>query len=139
MTEVELSDDHERLDLDRVHSWLTTSYWSPGVGREKVAAAARGSQVVGAYDAGGQVGYARLVTDRATYAWLCDVWVDEAARGGGVGRRLVERCLERCREWGVRRVMLATKDAHGLYRSYGFAPVDVDRLLELRLDQDAVR
>lgn len=136
MSDVELSDDHDRLDLERVHSWLTTSYWSPGVSREKVAAAARGSQVVGAYDRSGQVGYARLVTDTATYAWLCDVWVAQQARGRGVGRLLVERCLERCREWGVRRVMLATKDAHGLYASYGFTPLDAGRFLELRLAQE---
>lgn len=133
MSGIELSDDHDRLDLERVHSWLTTSYWSPGVSREKVAAAARGSQVVGAYEATGQVGYARLVTDRATYAWLCDVWVAEPARRAGVGRLLVERCLERCRGWGVRRVMLATKDAHGLYATYGFTPLEVGRFLELRL------
>ena len=133
MSDVELSDDHERLDLERVHSWLTTSYWSPDVSREKVAAAARGSQVVGAYDPSGQVAYARLVTDRATYAWLCDVWVAQEARGRGIGRLVVERCLERCRGWGVRRVMLATKDAHGLYESYGFTPLEVGRFLELRL------
>ena len=135
MSDVELSDDHDRLDLERVHSWLTTSYWSPGVSREKVAAAARGSQVVGAYDRSGQIGYARLVTDTATYAWLADVWVAQEARGRGVGRLLVERCLERCREWGVRRVMLATKDAHGLYASYGFTPLELDRFLELKLGQ----
>ena len=133
MSDVELSDAHERLDLSRVHSWLTTSYWSPGVSAEKVAEAARGSQVVGAYDSSGQVGYARMVTDRATYSWLCDVWVAEPARGRGIGRLLVERCVERCREWGVRRVMLATKDAHGLYASYGFTPLEVERFLELRL------
>lgn len=139
MSDVELSDDHDRLDLERVHSWLTTSYWSPGVSREKVAAAARGSQVVGAYDRSGQVAYARLVTDTTTYAWLCDVWVAQEARGRGVGRLVVERCLERCREWGVRRVMLATKDAHGLYASYGFTPLEVGRFLELRLTQDWTR
>lgn len=136
MSDVELSDDHDRLDLDRVHGWLTGSYWSPGVSREQVADAARGSQVVGAYDSSGQVGYARLVTDRATHSWLCDVWVAESARGRGIGRRLVERCLERCREWGVRRVMLATQDAHGLYASYGFSPVEAGRFLELRLAQE---
>lgn len=135
MSDVELSDDHDRLDLDRVHGWLTTAYWSPGVGRERVASAARESQVVGAYDRSGQVGYARLVTDRTTHAWLCDVWVAQEVRGRGIGRLLVERCLERCRGWGVRRVVLATKDAHGLYASYGFTPLEIDRFLELRLGQ----
>jgi GNAT superfamily N-acetyltransferase len=130
---IELSDDPARLDLDRVHGWLTTSYWSPGVSREKVEAAVRGSEVVGAYDATGQVGYARLVTDRATHAWLCDVVVDESARGRGVGKALVERCLARCREWGLRRVMLATADAHGLYARYGFAPLEDGRFLQLWL------
>ena len=130
---IELSDDHDRLDLDRMTAWLATSYWSPGVSRAKVEQAVSGSQVVGAYEDGVQVGCCRLVTDRATHAWLCDVWVDEAARGRGVGRALVERALERCREWGVRRVVLATKDAHRLYASYGFVPLDLDRFLELRL------
>lgn len=133
---IELSDDHGRLDLDRVASWLATSYWTPGVSRAKVAAAAAGSQVVGAYEGGVQVGYCRIVTDRATHAWLADVWVAQEVRGQGVGRRLVERALERCREWGVRRVVLATKDAHALYASYGFVPLDLDRFLELRLEPD---
>lgn len=133
MTSFELSDDHARLDLERVTSWLATSYWSPGVALETVRRAAAGSQIIGAYDDSGQVGYCRLVTDKATFVWLADVWVVEAARGRGAGRALVERALERSAGWGVRRVMLATKDAHGLYATYGFTPLPDARFLELRL------
>ena len=128
---LELSDDPARLDLDRVHGWLATTYWSPGVAREVVERALSGSWVVGAYDDGVQVGLARLASDRATFAWLADVFVDPAARGTGTGRRLVEAALAQAASWGVRRVMLATRDAHGLYEHYGFTPLPDGRFLEL--------
>ncbi len=134
---LELSDDPARLDLDRVHGWLATTYWSPGVARDVVERALAGSWAVGAYDGGTQVGVARLASDRATFAWLADVFVAPEARGAGVGRALVEAALAQARSWGVRRVMLATKDAHGLYEGYGFTPLEDGRFLELRLASDA--
>ena len=134
---LELSDDPARLDLDRVHGWLATTYWSPGVARDVVERALAGSWAVGAYDGGTQVGVARLASDRATFAWLADVFVAPEARGAGVGRALVEAALAQARSWGVRRVMLATKDAHGLYEGYGFTPLEDGRFLELRLAPDA--
>lgn len=116
-----------------MHGWLSTgAYWSPGVSREVVERSLAQSWVVGAYDERGQLGLARLVGDRTTFAWLCDVFVAEAARGRGVGRALVEAAVDQAAVWGVRRLMLATKDAHALYASYGFTPLPDGRFLELR-------
>ena len=83
---IELSDDKARLDVARVHGWLASSYWSPGIERALVERAIAGSHCLGAYSQGEQVGYARMITDHATFAWLADVWVDERARGQGIPR-----------------------------------------------------
>ena len=83
---IELSDDPARLDVALVHAWLASSYWSPGIAREAVERAMAGSHCLGAYRDGGQVGFARAISDRATFAWLADVWVDAPARGAGLGR-----------------------------------------------------
>ncbi|WP_374928124.1 GNAT family N-acetyltransferase [Kytococcus sedentarius] len=122
MTEVTLSTDPARIDLDRVHHWLSTdTYWARGRSREKVEAAFAGSMVVGAYAADGtQVGVARIVTDRATFAWLCDVYVDPDHRGQGISHQLVEAVLAQTEPMGLSRIVLATGDAHGLYERYGF-------------------
>ena len=134
---IELSDDFARLDLARVHGWLTASYWSPGIGRDLVERAARGSHILGAYRGGEQVGYARLISDRATFAWLADVWVDEAMRGQGLGRRMVRWFLDHPDYRGVRRFALVTLDAHGVYAAEGFhAPIRPQNYME-RLDPDA--
>ena len=128
----ELSDDPARLDLDLVHRFLSEqAYWARGVARSTVEAAVRGSWCVGAYDGGAQVGFARLVTDGATYAWLCDVFVLPEHRGQGVGDRLVVAAVARARADGVRRVMLATADAHGLYRRHGFSEPRAGLFMEL--------
>lgn len=117
-----VDDDPARVDLDAVHDFLRTAYWSPGVPREVVAKAIEGSLVLGLYAADGrQVGFARAVTDRATFAWIADVYVLESERGRGLGRFLVESLLAHPDLQGLRRLMLATADAHDLYRSYGFS------------------
>jgi GNAT superfamily N-acetyltransferase len=123
----ELSTDPARLDLAAVHGWLATdAYWALGRAREVVERAAAGSVNYGLYAPGGgrQVGYARAVTDGATFAWLCDVYLDRSVRGGGLGRWLVTAARDHLDGLGVRRIMLATADAHGLYASVGFAPLD---------------
>lgn len=121
----EADDDPGRLQLDVVHGFLRTAYWSPGVEREVVEKAVANSVVVGLYDSsGGQVGMARAVTDRTTFAWLADVFVLPEHRGHGLGRFVVESLLEHPSLQGLRRIMLATKDAHELYRSYGFTDLD---------------
>ncbi|WP_449350138.1 GNAT family N-acetyltransferase [Streptomyces shaanxiensis] len=122
----EISTDPDRLDVGRVHHWLSTdAYWAIGRPREKQDRAIAGSLNFGAYDtaSGEQVAYARVVTDMATFAWLCDVYVDRAVRGKGIGVALVGAVREHLRPHGLRRIMLATRDAHGVYEKLGFAPL----------------
>jgi len=129
---VELSADRDRLDLDVVHGFLAGhAYWARGIARSVVEASVRGSWCVGAYDGGAQVGFARLAGDRATYAWLCDVFVLPGHRGRGTGDRLVAAAVARARADGVRRVMLATSDAHALYRRHGFGEPRAGLFMEL--------
>ena len=131
----QISDDPVRLDIDVVHRWLSEdAYWSLGRTAETTRGAIAGSVNFGLYTADGtQVGYARAVTDRATFAWLCDVYVDPAARGAGLGTWFVGAVCEEIGTWGTRRVILATRDAHGLYAKFGFgALVEPERWMELR-------
>lgn len=129
-----LSTDPDRLDLDLVHRWLSTdAYWAIGRARETVDRAFAGSIGFGVYRPGDgrQVAVARVVTDRATFAWLCDVYVDPAERGRGLGTWLAGAVRDHLAELGVRRILLATADAHGVYAKVGFAPVVADRWMEL--------
>ncbi|MHB9862964.1 GNAT family N-acetyltransferase [Streptomyces sp. YIM S03343] len=122
----EISADPARIDAERVHRWLSTdAYWAIGRPREKQDRAIAGSLNFGVYElvSGDQLAYARVVTDRTTFAWLCDVYVDPAARGKGIGTALVGAVREYLRPDGLRRIMLATDDAHGVYEKLGFAPL----------------
>ena len=129
---IELSDDPGRIDLDRVHGWLTASYWTPGISRDRVARQIAGSHSLGAYPPEhGQIGFARVISDRASFAWVADVWVDEPARGQGLGRRLVGWFLDHPDYATVRRFALVTADAHGVYAGLGFhAPIKPERYME---------
>ncbi|MET8581978.1 GNAT family N-acetyltransferase [Streptomyces collinus] len=123
----EFSDDTSRVDVDRVHRWLSgDAYWAMGRPREKHERAMASSINFGVYDtaSGAQVAYARVLTDRATFAWLADVYVDPSVRGKGVGTAFVEGIREHLRPFGLRRVLLATRDAHGVYEKAGFRPLD---------------
>ncbi|MCW6006587.1 GNAT family N-acetyltransferase [Micromonospora sp. CPCC 205371] len=130
----ELSTDPARLDVDRVHRWLSSdAYWAIGRPRDVVERAIAGSLVFGVYRAGDgeQVAFARTVTDEATFAWLCDVYVDRSARGHGVGTWMVSCVRDHLEAAGVRRILLATLDAHGMYGKLGFTPLAVpDRWME---------
>jgi GNAT superfamily N-acetyltransferase len=118
----EISSDPARLDVDAIHAYLTRSYWSPGIPRDIVARAVAHSLCFGVYEraTGKQVGFARVVTDHSTFAYLCDVYVLEEHQGHGLGTALMRVFMEHPSVIGARRVMLATRDAHGLYRKYGF-------------------
>jgi GNAT superfamily N-acetyltransferase len=118
--EYTVSTDPGRLDFSVIHGYLTTSYWSPGVQMEVVRKAAAHSLAFGLYRGDAQIGYARVVTDLATFAYLADVFVLEAHRGAGLGTWLIEIILAHPDLQGLRRFMLATRDAHALYRKFGF-------------------
>ncbi|MFG1900209.1 GNAT family N-acetyltransferase [Micromonospora carbonacea] len=129
----QLSTDPARLNLDLVHHWLSTdAYWALGRDRETVGRAFAGSLPYGVYRPGDgrQVAVARVVTDRATFAWLCDVYVDRAARGVGLGTWLAGAVRDHLATLGVRRIVLATSDAHGVYAKIGFALVEPDRWMQ---------
>lgn len=122
----EISTDPARLDGGLIHRWLSEdSYWALGRSREKQDAAIAGSLNFGAYDdvSGAQVGYARVVTDQVTFAWLCDLYIAPAVRGKGLGVALTTAVRDHLARRGVRRVMLATADAHEVYAKVGFAPL----------------
>ncbi|MFI9753799.1 GNAT family N-acetyltransferase [Streptomyces collinus] len=123
----EISTDPARVDRERVHHWLSTdAYWALGRPREKQERAIEGSLNFGVYEtvSGEQVAYARVITDRATFGWLCDVYVDPSVRGKGVGGALVAAVRDELRSYGVRRVLLATHDAHEVYARHGFAALE---------------
>ncbi|UJA22020.1 GNAT family N-acetyltransferase [Thermoleophilia bacterium SCSIO 60948] len=118
-----LSTDPELVDLDLVHAFLTNSYWRPGVSRETISRAIAGSIPFTLIDdRERQVGFARVVTDRATFAYLGDVFVIEAARGRGLGDWMTGRILDHPHLRGIARWSLYTADAHRLYERHGFRP-----------------
>ena len=117
-----ISTDKNKIDTDYVHGFLTQSYWSPGVPRETVKKAMQNSLCFGVYDNGRQIGYARMVTDTATFDYLADVFIVENYRGKGLGKWLVKVILAHPELQGLRRIILATRDAHSLYSQFGFVP-----------------
>ncbi|MFI7552347.1 GNAT family N-acetyltransferase [Micromonospora sediminimaris] len=128
-----ISTDSARLDLDLVHTWLSRdAYWALGRDRETVTRAFAGSVGFGVYRPadGQQVAVARVITDRATFAYLCDVYVDRVERGRGLGTWLAGAVRDHLAELGVRRILLATNDAHGVYAKVGFSDVRADRWME---------
>jgi len=116
-----VSTDPARIDLDVVHGFLVRSYWAAGIPRETVARSLRNSLCFGLYEGDGQIGFARAVTDLATFAYLADVFVLESHRGRGLSKWLMECVLDHPDLREVRRWHLVTKDAHGLYARFGFA------------------
>ncbi|MBA2946356.1 GNAT family N-acetyltransferase [Streptomyces himalayensis] len=123
----EFSADTARIDIGRTHHWLSTdAYWALGRTRDKHERAVAGSLNFGVYDraSGEQVAYARVVTDEATFAWLCDVYVAPSVRGKGLGTALVVAIRDHLQPCGLRRILLATHDAHGVYEKVGFKELD---------------
>jgi GNAT superfamily N-acetyltransferase len=145
-----ISTNKTRLDIDAMHAFLTRSYWSPGVSRAIIERFVANSLCFGVYHRGAaghgdgqrapaagprgasaetQVGFARAVTDRTTFAYLADVYILEAHRGQGLSKRLVRCILDHPDLQGLRRFMLATKDAHTLYQQFGFQALSTPSLM----------
>lgn len=134
-----LSDDRTRLDLDRCHAWLDSSYWAAGRSRSLMEKSFANSRVFGVYGPDGQqLALTRVVTDEATFAWVCDVFVDESARGRGIGTWLVGAAVEAVKQDGVQRFILGTRDAHGVYEKIGFHPPRVPEVY-MELDERPTR
>jgi GNAT superfamily N-acetyltransferase len=119
----EITTDISRFDVGAIHDVLAGSYWSPGIPRAVVERAVANSLCFGVLCDDAQVGFARVVTDRATFAYLADVYILEAHRGKGLSKRLMERIKQHPDLQGLRRILLATRDAHGLYAQFGFRPL----------------
>ena len=122
----EISTDPSRLNAELIHQWMSQdAYWALGRSRETQDRAIASSLNFGLYNSisGAQVGYARAVTDYATFAWLCDVYVARADRGKGLGVALAAAVRDHLAPYGLRRILLATSDAHGIYAKVGFEPL----------------
>jgi len=130
--EFEISTDPARLDLSTVHAFLTNSYWARGVPIETVQRSIENSVCFGLYRGERQLGFARVITDRATFAYLADVFVVPGYRGRGLSKWLMECIIAHPDLQGLRRWMLATHDAHELYRQYGFSALKApERWMEI--------
>jgi GNAT superfamily N-acetyltransferase len=129
----EVSDDPGRLDLATIHRFISKeSYWAEGISEALLARAVANSLCFGLYGGPRQVGFARVVTDRATYGYLCDVFVERTHRGTGLGKWLVACVLGHPDLQGLRRIALMTRDAHDLYRPFGFSAMpEATRYLEI--------
>lgn len=135
-----ISTDRARLDVEAVHRFLSTeSYWSPGIPLEVVRRAIEHSLAFGVYRGGEQVGFARVVTDFTTFAYLADVFILASLRGQGLSKWLMEAIQSHPDLQGLRRWMLATRDAHGLYAQHGFRPLKAPELFMERHDPDVYR
>jgi|SRR5436190_2051765 len=119
----EISTDPGRLDVDMVHRFLSSSYWANGRSREVVERTIHHSLCFGAYQENRQIGFGRVISDRAVFGYLADVFVLPDYRGRGVGKAIVQAAVEHPELQGLRVFLLRTRDSHGLYRSLGFAPI----------------
>lgn len=132
MSAYEITTDPSRFDVDAIHAFLSASYWSPEVPKAVVERAIAHSLCFGVLMGDRQVGFARVVTDRATFAYLADVYILEAHRGQGIAKRLITAVMQHPDLQGLRRMLLATRDAHTLYAQYGFAALAApDRMMEV--------
>jgi GNAT superfamily N-acetyltransferase len=121
--EFTVSTDRKLIDLDVVHDFLTKCYWAKGISRDVVARSIENSLCFGVYSEGRQVGFARVISDCATYAYIGDVFLLDSFRGRGLGKWLMECIMQHPRLQGLRRWSLVTQDAHGLYSKLGFEPL----------------
>jgi N-acetylglutamate synthase-like GNAT family acetyltransferase len=116
-----ISSDKNKLDIDFIHSFLSNSYWAEGISKEVIERSIEGSLCFGVYENTRQIGFARVITDKATFAYLADVFIDESYRGKGLSKELMKTIMSHPDLQNLRRFMLATRDAHGLYKQYEFS------------------
>ena len=121
--EYRISTDQARLNIASIHAFLAQSYWSPNIPLAVVERAISNSLCFGLFHQMDQVGFARVITDKATFAYLADVYVLDEHRSKGLSKWLMEVITGHGDLQGLRRFSLATKDAHGLYRQFGFTPL----------------
>jgi GNAT superfamily N-acetyltransferase len=127
-----ISTDKDTLDIPYIHRFLTTSYWAEGIPEAIVQSCIQGSLCFGLYHGKQQIGFARVISDQATFAYLADVFIDETYRGKELSKWLMEIILHYPGLQGLRRFLLATRDAHGLYAQFGFTPLpNPDRFMQL--------
>jgi GNAT superfamily N-acetyltransferase len=130
--EYTITTENDRLDVNAIHGYLTTSYWSPGVPKDTVERSIANSLCFGLFHGSDQVGLARVITDKATFAYLADVYVLEPHRRKGLSKWMLEAIRDHQELQGLRRFMLATSDAHGLYAQFGFTPLaNPSRMMEI--------
>jgi len=128
-----ISTDKSRLDLDFIHGFLAACYWAEGIPREVVQRSIDNALCFGVFHGNQQVGFARVITDYATYAYIGDVFIVESHRGRGLATRMMKAIMEHADLQGLRRWSLVTDDAHGLYRQFGFTPLaNPQKYMELR-------
>jgi len=127
-----ITTDKEKFDVDLIHSFLTNSYWAEGISREIVRRSIDGALCFGVFENNKQIGFARMITDKATFAYLADVFIMEEYRGRGLSKWLMQIIMSHPDLQGLRRMMLATRDAHELYKKFGFTPLNnVDRWMHV--------
>ena len=119
-----ISTDTSKLNIPYIHQFLTKSYWAENIPVEIVQKSIEGSVCFGVFDSHGQIGFARVITDKATFGYLADVFIDEKHRGRGLSKLLMETIMEHKDLQGLRSWQLATRDANGLYAKFGFKPLD---------------
>ena len=129
-----ISTDISRLDVDAITDMLSRAYWAQGRTREMIARYLQHSLTFGLYDGPHQIGLARVISDYTTFAWLCDVFIHEEYRGQGLGKWLMEAVHSHPELQGLRRWMLATRDAHGLYKQFGWAPLEPPERWMMKFD-----
>jgi GNAT superfamily N-acetyltransferase len=129
-----ISDDKQRLDVQLIHAFLFQSYWSPGIPISVVERAIAGSMCFGIYTGTDQVGFARVITDQATFAYLADVFVLQPHRGKGLATGLLQFIALHPQLQGLRRCMLATRDAHSLYEKFGYTTLSTPERIMEKLD-----
>ena len=127
-----ISTEKEKMDIDIIHSFLTRSYWAEGISKEIIRRSIEGALCFGVFENDKQVGFARMITDKATFAYLADVFIIEEYRGLGLSKWLMEVIMSHPDLQGLRRIMLATRDAHELYKKFGFTQLNnVDRWMHI--------